>query len=365
MPERSVTSYYTLSLPAPVDPPKPEGVTAILAVREFRSPAYLRQGALAYRSSPEEYLQASGSFAQVRPYDGQPNADYVMTGRLVRKFVMKERNKQMPQEAKSIVLIHGLWMTALSWEGWVKHYTEQGYRVIARSWPGMDIDIDELRRDPSPIATLGITEIVDHYETIIRQLDSPPIIIGHSFGGLMTQILLDRGLGAAGVAIASAPAKGVLFLPFSTVKVTLPALKNPANNHRAVPLTPEQFHYAFTNRLNEEESLVVYNRYAVPGPDHLLFQTALANFNPHAQSSVNFENSERAPLLLISGGQDHISPPSVVEANFKLYRNSNAVTEYREYPERTHFTLGQDGWEAVAEYALEWALQHAGVTSVR
>ena len=265
----------------------------------------------------------------------------------------------MVQRPNSIVLINGLWMTALSWENWVKHYTGKGFQVIARSWPGMDVDIEQLRRDPTPIARLGITEIVDHYEKIIRGLDSPPIIIGHSFGGLMTQILIDRGLGAAGVAIAPAPVKGIIFLPFSTLKVTFPALSNPSNNHRAVPLTPEQFHYAFTNNLSEVDSLAVYQRYAVPGPDHVLFQAAFANFNPHAPTAVDFHNHDRAPLLLISGGTDHVSPASVVEANFKLYGKSTAVTEYREFPERTHYTLGQDGWEVVADYALDWSLQHA------
>ncbi len=269
----------------------------------------------------------------------------------------------MPQQPSSVVLINGLWMTALSWENWVKRFTDKGFHVIAKSWPGMDVGIDELRRDPSPISTLGITEVVDHYETIIRELDSAPIIIGHSFGGLITQILIDRGLGAAGVAIAPAPVKGILFLPFSTLKVSFPALSNPANNHRAVPLTPEQFHYAFTNNLSEDESLAAYNRYAVPGPDHVLFQAAFANFNPHAATAVDFQNNDRAPLLLISGGSDHVSPPSVVEANFKLYRNSEAITEYKEFPERTHFTLGQDGWEHVADYSLEWALQHASTQS--
>ena len=270
----------------------------------------------------------------------------------------------MSQQPHPVVLIHGLWMTSRSWEDWTSRYTRQGYRVIARSWPGMDIDIDELRRDPSPIATLGITEIVEHYEQIIRSLDRAPFIIGHSFGGLITQILLDRGLGAAGVAIAPAPVKGILFLPFSTLKVSFPALSNPANNHRAVPLTPEQFHYAFTNNLSEEESLAVFNRYAVPGPDHVLFQAAFANFNPHAATAVDFHNNDRAPLLLISGGNDHVSPASVVEANFKLYRHSTAVTEYKDFPGRTHYTLGQDGWEQVADYALSWAETHAGKSSV-
>jgi len=265
----------------------------------------------------------------------------------------------MLQRVNSIVLINGLWMTALSWENWVKRYTDKGFRVIAKSWPGMDIDINELRRNPASIATLGITEIVDHYEKIIRGLDSAPIIIGHSFGGLVTQILIDRGLGAAGVAIAPAPVKGIIFLPFSTLKVSFPALSNPANNHRALPLSPEQFHYAFTNHLSEEELLAVYNRYAVPGPDHVLFQAAFANFNPHAATAVDFQNNDRAPLLLVSGGKDHVSPASVVEANFKLYPKTTTVTEYKEFPERTHYTLGQKGWEEVADYALEWALTHS------
>jgi pimeloyl-ACP methyl ester carboxylesterase len=150
----------------------------------------------------------------------------------------------------------------------------------------------------------------------------------------------------------------------STIRVSLPALSNPANNHRAVPLTPEQFHYAFTNNLNEEESLEVYRKYAVPGPDHVLFQAAFANFNPHAATAVNFHNSERAPLLLISGGNDHVSPASVVEANFKLYSKSKAVTEYKLFPSRTHYTLGQDGWEEVADYALTWAENYAQGHSV-
>jgi pimeloyl-ACP methyl ester carboxylesterase len=271
----------------------------------------------------------------------------------------------MPTEKNpnTIVLINGLWMTALSWENWIKHYTGKGYRVIAKSWPGMDIDINQLRQDPSPIATLGISEIVDHYQRIIETLDNPPIIIGHSFGGLITQILLDRGFGAAGVAIAPAPVKGIIFLPFSTLKVSFPALSNPANIHRAVPLTPEQFHYAFTNNMSEEESLAVFNRYAVPGPDHVLFQAALANFNPHAPTAVDFLKNDRAPLLFISGGKDHVSPPSVVEANFKLYHKSKAVTEYKEFPERTHYTLGQAGWQEVADYALDWAVRHASAES--
>lgn len=261
-----------------------------------------------------------------------------------------------PQKNETIVLIHGLWMTPLSWEKWVERYTSRGYRVIARGWPGLEGDVEEIRRNPERIAGLGVGEVVDHYERIIRELDRPPIIIGHSFGGLMTQILVDRGLGSAGVAIGPAPVKGIWFLPFSTLKVSAPALLDPRNNRRAVPLTPEQFHYAFTNSLSEEESLAVYRRYAVPGPDHLLFQAALANFNPDAATAVDFQKEDRAPLLLVAGEKDHVSPPSVVQANARLYRRSTARTEYREFPGRTHYILGQDGWEEVADACLDWAL---------
>jgi alpha-beta hydrolase superfamily lysophospholipase len=259
----------------------------------------------------------------------------------------------------TIVLIHGLWMTPLSWEHWIKRYSDRGYRVIARGWPGMDGDIDAIRRDPSKIAGLGVTEVVDHYDAIIRGLDKPPIIMGHSFGGLMTQILIDRGLGAAGVAIDSAPVKGILLLPFSSIRSAWPALSNPFNYNKATALTAEQFHYAFGNLLSEAESNAAYERYAVPGPDHLLFQASLANFNPHAATAVNFHNDDRAPLLLIAGGKDHIAPAAVTEANYRLYRDSKSVTDYKEYPDRSHFTIGQKGWEEVADYALDWAAQHA------
>lgn len=269
----------------------------------------------------------------------------------------------MDTKKQPIVLIHGLWMTPLCWENWVSRYTSKGYTVINKGWPGLDGDINELRRDPSAIAGLGITEIVNHYELIISKLEEPPIVIGHSFGGLITQVLLDRGLGSAGVAISTAPIKGVIFLPFSTLKVSFPALSNPANAHRAIPLTPEQFHYAFTNTLSEEESLAIYEKYAVPGPDHVLFQAALANFNPHAATTVDVHNNNRAPLLLIAGDKDHISPPVVVKATFNLYSKSKAVTEYKEFPGRSHYILGLPGWEEVADYALDWAAAHASSQS--
>jgi len=263
----------------------------------------------------------------------------------------------MSVKPNTIVLIHGLWMTPLSWEKWTQRYTEKGYKVIAPSWPGLEGDIAEIRRNPDALAGLSIEQIVEHYQNIIEGLERPPIIMGHSFGGLFTQILADRGLGAAAVAIASAPVKGVLLLPFSTLRVSFPALSNPFNTNKAAALTPEQFHYAFGNLLGEEESRKVYERYAVPGPDHLLFQAGLANFNPHAATAVDFHNDNRAPLLLVAGGKDHISPASVIRANYHLYRKSKARTDIKEYPEHSHYILGEAGWEEVADYALDWALK--------
>ncbi len=267
----------------------------------------------------------------------------------------------------TIVLIHGLWMTPLCWEHWTERYKTRGIQVLAPAWPGMEGDIEQLRRDTSGIDRLTAGEVIDHYDAIIRALPAPPVIMGHSFGGLFTQVLLSRGLGAAGVAIHSAPAKGILSLPISTLRSAWPVLHNPANSHRAVALTPDQFHYAFTNTLGADESLPVYQRYAIPGPGHILFEGALANVNPHSALAVDFHRSDRAPLLLIGGGADHVVPASSSRANAKHYSKSNAITAYKEFPGRSHYTLGQEGWEAVADYALDWALnpteQTDGLTS--
>jgi pimeloyl-ACP methyl ester carboxylesterase len=252
----------------------------------------------------------------------------------------------------NIVLIHGLWMTPLSWEYWAHHFTERGYEVFAPSWPGMERDIRALRRQPVTYAKVGVKQIVDHYEKLIIELESPPILIGHCLGGLVVQALLDRGLGACGVAIASAPIKGVWTLPYSTMRVVTPRL---LHTRRAAPLTPAQFQYAFMHTESREESFRIFQRYAIPGADHVLFQTELANFNPFAETAVNVRRNNRAPLLLIAGSNDHVTPPSVVKANHRLYRDSCAVTAYKEFPDRTHFIIGQSGWQEVANYALDWA----------
>jgi pimeloyl-ACP methyl ester carboxylesterase len=265
--------------------------------------------------------------------------------------------------SETIVLIHGLWMTPLSWENWTARFTSAGHTVLAPAWPGFDRPIEEIRRDTKPFERLGIKEIADHYEGIVRGLDRPPIVMGHSFGGLVTQILLDRGLGAAGVAVDPAAPRGVMVLPPAQLRVASIALKNPANRHKAQMLSAKQFHYAFCNVLSESESQNVYERYCVPGPGRPLFQAGLANFNPNAVTKVNYK-ADRAPLLLLGGGKDHTVPAAVTRSNFKLQKRSPAVTEYKEYAERCHYTVGQDGWEAVADHALEWAVTQAAKVAV-
>ncbi len=253
----------------------------------------------------------------------------------------------------TIVLINGLWMTALGWENWVKHYADKGYGVIAANWPGMDGDIEQLRRDPSTFSSLGLSDVVDHYEQIIRELESPPIIIGYGVGGLVTQILLDRGWGAAGVAIASAPVKGIARLPLSILKLAFSVVGKSLSN-KAASLTAQQFHRAFANSLTEIESLDAFKRYTVPAPNRVLLQTAFANFTSNSAATVNFRNDTRAPLLLVAGGKDRIVPRSIVKANFDLYRESKAETDYKEFPEQAHFTLLQE--TKIADYVLGWAL---------
>jgi pimeloyl-ACP methyl ester carboxylesterase len=257
----------------------------------------------------------------------------------------------------TIVLISGLWMTALSWELWTKHYTDKGYCALARNWPAMEGDIEQLRRDPCTFAHVGLTEVVNHYEQIVRELETPPIIVGHGFGGLVTQILLDRGWGAAGVAIAPAPVKGVRRLPSANLKIALSALGNAFNNRETTSLNPKQFHETFANTLTEAQSRSAFTRYAFPGPNRVLLQTILANFTRRAATTVNARNDARAPLLLVAGGQDRFAPPSLVKANFDLYQESKAETDYKEFPDQANFTFLQQ--TKIADYVLGWALCRA------
>jgi pimeloyl-ACP methyl ester carboxylesterase len=267
---------------------------------------------------------------------------------------------RMPSSTDTIVLIHGLWMTPLAWENWVARYEARGYRVLTPGYPGIEpgtAGVAALREDASALNDVGVREVMDHVGGVIQDLDTPPIIMGHSFGGTFAQLLLDAGLGSAGVSIDGAGVKGVNALPFSEFRSTVAVLSNPANVHRAVPLTAKQFHYSFTNTLDEETSQAAYDRYAVPTPARILFQGGLAAVTHNAATAYDFTNDERAPLLFISGGSDHILPPVVQRENYeKNVKHSTAISAHTVFPGRDHYTCGEAGWEAVADFALDWAI---------
>jgi len=253
----------------------------------------------------------------------------------------------------TIVLIHGLWLTARSWEDWQRRYEERGYTVLAPSWPGMEAEVEALNADPRPIAGITIDGVIDHYEKLIRSLDRPPIIMGHSFGGIFMQVLLDRGVGAAGVGVASAAVRGVLDVPLSQIRSVSSAL-SPFKKGQAVSLSPKEFHYAFTNTMSAAESNAIFERYHVPAPTDVLQEGALASLHRNSPTKVDFDRPDRAPLLMIGFGEDHLVPPKVVRSNERKYDDDASLTEYVEYPGRPHFP-GAPGWQEVADASLEWA----------
>jgi pimeloyl-ACP methyl ester carboxylesterase len=262
----------------------------------------------------------------------------------------------------TVVLVHGLWVTPRSWEEWVPYYESKGMKVLTPAYPGFEIEVEALRENPQVIADLTVNDTLDHLAAVIESVDTPPIIMGHSFGGTLTQLLLARGLGSAGVVIDSAPTEGVRRSPVSQARSLFPALKNPKNRHRAVAFTEEEWHYAFANTLSEEDSRATWERYAIGAPGYWVFEYGLfANFKPGHQDTWVDYKADRVPLLFIAGGADHIMPPSVNKSNAHHYEKSPAITEYFEFEGRDHWTCGAPGWEAVADHALEWALQHASV----
>ncbi len=271
----------------------------------------------------------------------------------------------MTKKINTIVLIHGLWVTPLSWEPFRRHYERLGYQVLAPAWPGISGSVADMRRDPSGLNGVGAGEVVAHYAQIIRSLSDPPIIMGHSYGGVITQLLIDKGLGAAGVAIDSVPPKGIIILPLSTNLALAPALLAPSTFRGTFLFTFKQWWRVFANTLSEPEARAAYEAQAIPASGRSIFQAALANLTPNATTTINFRNSTRAPLLLIGGSEDVIMPASLNRKNFRKYRASTAVTEYKEFSGRSHYIIAEKGWQEVADYAVNWAETKAGRTSAR
>ena len=256
-----------------------------------------------------------------------------------------------------VVFVHGLYLLASSWNPWRAFFEEQGYATLAPGWPDDPESTTEAIDDPEVFANKRIGQVTDHFADAIGRLTRKPAVIGHSFGGLIAQQLADRGIAAVTVAIDPPGFRGVLPLPLSELKSGAPVLSNPANYHRAVALTYEQFRYGFGNMLEESEARELYDRYAVPGPGTPLFQAAAANLNPWTEDRVNTKNPQRGPLLLIACEKDHTVPSTVVQAAYKLQQHNPAVTEFREIPGRGHSLVIDHGWREVAEVALAFIAQ--------
>ena len=253
-----------------------------------------------------------------------------------------------------LMLIHGAWLSARSWETFADYFDKRGFAVSAPEWPRKTGDVEELRDDADELAGLGLDEIVEHYEGLIGELDEPPVLIGHSFGGLIVELLLDRGLGRAGVALSPAPPKGILVLPFSSLKAASPALAHPSKRHGVVTLTPEEFAYGFVNTFSDEEAAAAYERYAVPETGRIFYEAGFANFSLHPPTEVHFKNAERAPLLIVGADEDHTVPASVSRAQHKKYERSPARTDYLEFEGRPHLFVVGEGSEEVAAAIDSW-----------
>lgn len=253
-----------------------------------------------------------------------------------------------------VLFIHGLWLHASSWDAWADRFRAAGYEPQAPGWPGDGATVADSRRDPDAIGDHGIDDVVAHFAGIIDALPAAPILIGHSFGGMIAQRLLGEDRARAAVAIDAAQIKGVLPVPLSALRATLPVFKNPANKHRAVSLTAEQFRFAFGNAVSQEESDQLFERWTIPAPGRPLFEAAAANFNPHSPAKVDTRNEGRGPLLLIASGKDHTVPEAVTRATLKQYRHSSAVTDITTFPDRGHSLTIDSGWPEVAQTCLNW-----------
>jgi pimeloyl-ACP methyl ester carboxylesterase len=262
--------------------------------------------------------------------------------------------------ATPVVLIHGLWLLPSSWERWTALFEEAGFAPVTPGWPDDPETVHEAHANPEALAGKTVGQVAGHIAEVIDGLATRPAVVGHSFGGLLAQIIAGRGLSAATVAISPAPFRGVLPLPVSALRSSFPVLGNPLNRGRAVALTPGQFRYAFGNAVSEEESKRLYEAYSVPGPGAPLFQAATANVNPWTQVKVDTHNPDRGPLLIIAGERDHTVPPAIAKASYKRQRQNPGVTELVTLPDRGHSLTIDSGWREVADAALSFVERHAG-----
>ncbi|HXY73174.1 MAG TPA: alpha/beta hydrolase [Actinomycetota bacterium] len=258
-----------------------------------------------------------------------------------------------------VLFIHGLWLLPSSWDRWAELFEQSGYAPLTPGWPDDPGTVEEAAAKPEVFAGKSIKDVADHYDEVIQKLSAKPAIVGHSFGGLMTEILAGRGLAAASVPISPAPFRGVLPLPISALRSASPVLKNPANRHRAVPLTYDQFRYAFANAVGEDEAKELFETYAVPAPGEPLFQAAVANLNPWTEAKVDHKNPDRGPMLIIYGEKDHTVPPSIAKASYKEEAKNPGVTEIAEIEGRGHALTIDGGWRDVADTALEFLKKNA------
>jgi pimeloyl-ACP methyl ester carboxylesterase len=272
---------------------------------------------------------------------------------------MTEHETEQIERANSnggaaVVFIHGLWLLPSSWERWATLFEQAGYTTLTPGWPDDPETVDEAKAKPDVFAGKTIGQIADHFAEVIGELKKKPAVVGHSLGGLLTEIIAGRGLASASVAISPAPSRGVLPLPISELRSTAPVLRNPANRNRAVPLTYDQFRYAFANAVSDDEAKQLYDTFAVPTPGAPLFQSASANLNPWTEAKVDSRNPDRGPLLIISGEKDHTVPWAIANASFKKERRNEGVTEIVEIPNHGHALTIDSGWQTVAETALEF-----------
>jgi pimeloyl-ACP methyl ester carboxylesterase len=252
------------------------------------------------------------------------------------------------------MLIHGAWLSSVSWENFAEFFGARGFDVSAPEWPRKQGDVPEQRDSTDDIAGLGVAEIVDHYASEIQALPRPPVLIGHSFGGLFVELLLDRGLGRAGVAMSPAPPKGILVLPLAALKSAAPALAHPSKWHGVVTLTLEEFTYSFVNTFSPEDAAAAYEKYAVPETGQIFYEAGFANFHLHPPTEVHFKMEGRPPLLIVGAENDQTVPASLSRKQYDKYEKSPAQTDYVEFKGRPHLMMAADGWEEIATEIESW-----------